>query len=238
MPRNTGIGRKHKSGTGTSSSHSQPAARQLSATKLPKSEAPATKMQRRRPPPIPWPEQRPVYTSAEQVAARGEMVRAAAEELKKALDLLDAAEERHAEHLKKSTATLERLRKLRAKEGERSKSWTEGWRATLDGLEKEEQRLEGEAQLRQDEMAVAQRVLAERQEDFEEARLGHQAWFEYRKALLEASMRELELQSDGSSPDISDSDSDEMLTLDELMQRCVVAFDAEATADAQHAGPA
>ena len=133
------------------------------------------------------------------------MVRAAAEELEKALDLLDAAEERHAEHLKKSTATLERLRKLRAKEGERSKSWTEGWRATLDGLEKEEQRLEGEAQLRQDEMAAAERVLAERQEDFEEARLGHQAWFEYRKALLEASMRELELQSDGSSPDVSDS---------------------------------
>ena len=82
-----------------------------------------------------------MYTSAEQVAARGEMVRAAAEEQEKALDLLDAAEERHAEHLKKSTATLERLRKLRAKEGERSKSWTEGWRATLDGLEKEEQRL-------------------------------------------------------------------------------------------------
>ena len=82
--------------------------------------------------------------------------------------------------------------------------------------------------------------MAERQACFEEARLQHQAWFEYRKALLEASMRELELESDGSSPDVSDSDSDEMLTLDELMQRCVVAFDADATgartADA-HAGP-
>ena len=189
MPRNTGIGRKHKSGTGTSSS--QPAARQLSATKLPKSEAPATKMQRRRPPPIPWPEQRPVYTSAEQVAARGEMVRAAAEELEKALDLLDAAEERHAEHLKKSTATLERLRKLRAKDGVRSASWSRGWQATLDVLDTEEQRLEGEAQLWQDQVDVAERVMAERQACFEEARLQHQAWFEYRKALLEASMREL-----------------------------------------------
>ena len=49
-------------------------------------------------------------------------------------------------------------------------------------------------------------------------------------------MRELELERDGRSPDVSDSDSDEMLTLDELMQRCVVDFDADATADA-HAGP-
>ncbi len=45
-------------------------------------------------------------------------------------------------------------------------------------------------------------------------------------------MRELELESDGSSPDVSDSDSDEMLTLDELMQHCIVDFDADA-----HAGP-
>ena len=89
MPRNTGVGRKHKSGTGTSSS--QPAARQLSATKVPKSEAQPRKAQRRKPPPIPRPGQPPVYTSAEQVAARGEMVRAAAEQLQKAVpvDLLN-----------------------------------------------------------------------------------------------------------------------------------------------------
>jgi len=163
------------------------------------------------------------------------MVRAAAEELGllgKAVDLLEAAEKRHAEHLKQGTATLERLRKLRGKDGVRAASWTEGWLAKLDGLEKEEQRLEGEAQLRQDEMSVAERVLAERQADFEEARKEHQAWFEYKKAMLEASIRELELESEGSSPDVSDSDSDEMLTLDELMQRCVVDFDADA-----HAGP-
>ena len=54
-------------------------------------------------------------------------------------------------------------------------------------------------------MDVAERVMAERQACFEEARLQHQAWFEYRKAKLEASMRELELESDGSSPDVSDS---------------------------------
>ena len=48
--------------------------------------------------------------------------------------------------------------------------------------------------------------------------------------MLEAKMRELELESDGSSPDVSDYDSDEMLTLDELMQGCVVAFDADARA--------
>ena len=41
-------------------------------------------------------------------------------------------------------------------------SWTEGWLAKLDGLEKEEERLQGEAQLRQDQVAVAERVLAER----------------------------------------------------------------------------
>ena len=45
-------------------------------------------------------------------------------------------------------------------------------------------------------------------------------------------MRELELESEGSSPDVSDYDPDEMLTLDELMQRCVVEFGADA-----HAGP-
>ena len=49
------------------------------------------------------------------------------------------------------------------------------------------------------------------------------------KAMLEAKM--LELESDGSSPDVSDSD--EMLTLDELMEGCVVDFDAKA-----HAGVA
>ena len=230
MPRNTGMGRKHKSGTGTSSS--QPAARQLSATKVPKSEAQPRKARRRKPPPIPRPGQPPPFRSAEQVAALGEMVRAAAEELEKAADLLEAAEKRHEEHIKQGTATVERLRKLRGKDGVRAQSWTQGWLATLDGLDREEQRLAGEAELRQDKMAVAERVLAERQAGFEEARLEYIAWFEYKKALLEASMRELELESEGSSPDVSDSDSDEMLTLDDLMQQCLVNFDADA-----HAGP-
>ena len=81
-------------------------------------------------------------------------------------------------------------------------------------------------------MAVAERELAEREAHFEEARKEYQAWFDYNKAVLEASMRELELESEGSSPDVSDSDSDEMLTLDELMQACIVDFDADA-----HAGP-
>ena len=111
MPRNTGVGRKHKSGTGSSSS--QPAARQLSAVKVPQSEPPPRKTQRRRPPPIPRPGQPPAYRSAEQVAASGEMVRVAAEELEKAVALLDLAEERHEEHLEKGAATMERLRKLR-----------------------------------------------------------------------------------------------------------------------------
>ena len=48
----------------------------------------------------------------------------------------------------------------------------------------------------------------------------------------EGELRELELESEGSSPDVSDSDSDEMLTLDDLMQQCLVDFDADA-----HAGP-
>ena len=55
-------------------------------------------------------------------------------------------------------------------------------------------------------MAVAERVLAEHQADFEEARKEYQAWFDYNKAVLEASMRELELESEGSSPDVSDYD--------------------------------
>ena len=56
----------------------------------------------------------------------------------------------------------------------------------------------------------------------------------HKKAVREAWMRELELESDGSSPDVSDSESDEMLTLDELMQHCIVAFDPDGDA---HAGP-
>ena len=54
----------------------------------------------------------------------------------------------------------------------RAASWTQGWLAKLDELGTEEQRLEGEAQLRQDEMSVAERVLADRQADFEEAAEG------------------------------------------------------------------
>ena len=159
------------------------------------------------------------------------MVRVAAEELEKAVALLDLAEERHEEHLEKGAATMERLRKLRGKDGVvRAASWTRGWQEKLDELDAEEQRLQGEAQLRQDEVAVAESVMAGRQARFEEARLEYIAWFEYKKAMLEAKMRELELESDGSSPDVSDYDSDEMLTLDELMQGCVVAFDADARA--------
>ena len=229
MPRNTGVGRKHKSGTGSSSS--QPAARQLSAVKVPQSEPPPRKTQRRRPPPIPRPGQPPAYRSAEQVFAIGEMVHVAAEELEKAFALLDLAEKRHEKHLEKGAATMERLRKLRGKDGVvRAASWTRGWQATLDELDAEEQRLQGEAQLRQDEVAVAESVMAGRQARCEEARLEYIAWFEYKKAMLEAKMRELELESDGSSPDVSDYDSDEMLTLDELMQGCAVAFDADTRA--------
>jgi len=63
------------------------------------------------------------------------MVRAAAEELEKAVDLLEAAEKRHAVHLKQGTATLERLRKLRGKDGVRAASWTQGWLAKLDEMD-------------------------------------------------------------------------------------------------------
>ena len=74
------------------------------------------------------------------------MVRVAAEELEKAVDLLDLAEGRHAEHLKQGAATMERLRKLCGKDGVvRAASWTKGWLATLDELYAEEQRLQGEA---------------------------------------------------------------------------------------------
>ena len=129
------------------------------------------------------------------------MVRVAAEELEKAVALLDLAEERHEEHLEKGAATMERLRKLRGKDGVvRAASWTRGWQATLDELDAEEQRLQGEAQLRQDEVAVAESVMAGRQARLEEARLEYIAWFEYKKAMLEAKMRELELESDGSRP--------------------------------------
>ena len=70
------------------------------------------------------------------------MVRVAAWELEKAVDLLELAEERHAEHLEKSTATIEPLRKLRGKEGVRSASWTLDWQSKLFQMDKGVERLE------------------------------------------------------------------------------------------------
>ena len=90
-------------------------------------------------------------------------------------------------------------------------------------------KLDGELQLRLDEVAVCERTLAWQEESFVELRREWEAWEAYEKARMQRRLEELQRESDGSSPD---SDSDELLTLDELMARCVVEFDREA-----HAGP-
>ena len=107
------------------------------------------------------------------------------------------------------------------------------WELTLDKLEAEEIKLDGELQLRLDEVAVCERTLARQEESFVELRREWEAWHEYEKARMERRLEEKQRESDGSSPDSdSDSDSDELLTLDELMGKCVVDFDRK-----EHAGP-
>ena len=167
------------------------------------------------------------------VEGYAEQVRAAAEALEKASFVVELAEERHRRHLRKGEATLARLRKLREKDGERSASWSRGWIAAMDELDAEEQKLDGELQLRLDEQSSCELKLAEHMEFFEELRCQHKAWQEYEKARLEARLNEALCDGSGSSPDPdSDSDSfdsgdsDEEITLDEMMQQCMVDFDA------------
>ena len=53
-------------------------------------------------------------------------MRAAAEQLEKAVDMFELAHSRHDEHLEKGMATLKRFRKLQDKDGVRSASWSAG----------------------------------------------------------------------------------------------------------------
>ena len=179
----------------------------------------------------------PPRRTTAQVQDYAEQARAAAEALEKASFVVELAEERHRRHLRKGEAQLARLSKLREKPGVRSERWSRGWIAAIDELDAEEQKLDGELQLRLDEQSSCQFKLAEKMEFLEELRCEHKAWQEYEyeieKARLEARLNEALCDGSGSSPDPdSDSDSfdsgdsDEEITLDEMMQQCMVDFDA------------
>ena len=234
MPRNTGVGRKKKKKKVTTEVTAEGGA--AAVGEVPDAEAQSkkrTRQSRKKAPPPPAPLQPPAYRTFEQVQDYSWVVRASAAALENASFVLELAEERHRRQLAKGVATVERLRKLRAKPGVRSTKWTRDWQLTLDELEAEEIKLDGELQLRLDEVEACKRTLARQEESFVELRREWEAWHEYEKARMERRLEEKQRESDGSSPDSdSDSDSDELLTLDELMGKCVVDFDREA-----HAGP-
>ena len=172
--------------------------------------------------------QPPPFAGVATFERAAEAVREAAAALEKASFVLELAEERYRRHLAKGEATMQRLRKLREKQGERSAKWSSGWMKTMDELDAEESKLDGELQLRLDEVAACECRLAEQQERLPQVRGEVVAWQAYQKAMLEAQPEKMLRESDGSSPD-GDSDSDEgfdeQLDLDELH------IDAEAPAE-------
>ena len=86
-------------------------------------------------------------------------VRAAAERLDAAVDSFEQAEQQYNDFQKRSMATLERLRKLRAKPGERSARWTREWLAQCDQMEAEEERLNLELERQEAIVGTAQLLL-------------------------------------------------------------------------------
>ena len=180
MPRVAGVGRTKKK-------HKTPAEVAVQVEAAAEGEVPAVEAQRlkrtrrsRKKALLPVPP--PVHRTWEEVDEMGWSVRAASERLEEAVDRCEAAHSRHAEHLEKGTATLKRFSKLRGKDGVRSASWSAGWEATLDTMEKEEARLEGELQLRQDEVAAVECSLHKREGRVEEARIEVLAWYQHQKA--------------------------------------------------------
>ena len=149
MPANRGIGRKHKSGTG--GSKSQPAARELSRTRLPG----ATPAPRRAKPAKP-----PAAVAFERLptGCQGDAVRAAVERLDAAVDSLEQAEQQynafHPEEEHGDYGALEK--KLQAKPGQRSARWTREWLAQLDQMENEEELLLIELERRDALVSAAQ----------------------------------------------------------------------------------
>ena len=159
MPANKGIGRKHKSGTGGSKSLA--AARELSKTKVPGA-APAPLKRSRVPKPEPAdvvPVERPLK-APRPVDQSHDAVRAAAESLDAAVDRFEQIELQYNNFQRRSIATMERLRKLRAQPGERSARWTREWQAQLDKFEAEEEQLALELE-RQDAVVDAARLQLE-----------------------------------------------------------------------------
>ena len=127
MPANKGIGRNHKSGTGGSTDRT--ARRELSKVKLPgpaptRSERSAGKR------PAPPAEVRPQKALCQDADPRRQDIRDAAAELDAAVDVFEEATERLGNYQKKTSATMKRMDKLRAKPGTRSAAWTRiaGWR--------------------------------------------------------------------------------------------------------------
>ena len=121
MPRVGGIGRKKKKKKVTTEVTAEGGA--AAVGKVPDAEAQSTKrtrQSRKKAPPPPAPLQPPACTTFEQVKEHSLVVRASAAALENASFVLELAEERYRRQLAKGVATVERLRKLREKPGERS----------------------------------------------------------------------------------------------------------------------
>ena len=229
MPRDKGFGRKKKKMKAATEVEVEVGAGgdvEVSIVVSPRPKR--TRQSRKKAPAGPTPLQPPPFAGVATFERAAEAVREAAAALEKASFVLELAEERYRRHLAKGEATMQRLRKLREKQGERSAKWSSGWMKTMNELDAEESKLDGELQLRLDEVAAYECRLAEQQERLPQVHGEVVAWQAHEKAMLEAKREEMLRESDGSSPD-GDSDSDEgfdeQLDLDELH------IDAEAPAE-------
>ena len=154
MPRDKGFGRKKKKMKAATEVEVEVGAGGEVEVSIVVSPRPKrTRQSRKKAPAGPTPLQPPPFAGVATFERAAEAVREAAAALEKACFVCELAEERHRRQLAKGVATLQRLRKLREKQGERSAKWSRGWMNTMDELDAEETKLDGELQLRLDEVA-------------------------------------------------------------------------------------
>ena len=229
MPRVSGIGRKKKKKkTAAEVAVGAEAAAEDEVPDIEARREKRTRPSRKKAPPCPPRLQPPVHTTRADVMEGAQAVRDAADALEKATSVHELATERYCKFHVKSKATLQRLRKLREKPGERAASWTKAWEAKIDELEKEEMKVDEEMEERAAEMRACERWLARQQERVAELMVEAPAWLEYELARLKAQHEEMLRESDGSSlgsdsDSDTDSNSDEQLVLDEMMERAAIS---------------
>ena len=109
--------------------------------------------------PAPPAEVRPQKALCQDADPRRQDVRDAAAELDAAVDVFEEATERLGNYHAKTSATMKRLDKLRAKPGTRSATWTRSWLETLNEMEKAEEQLAIEVERAEAVLDIAQKKL-------------------------------------------------------------------------------